>query len=160
MIRLGAGGQLAGGIAPELAVGFVGAAGLRWPELSLSLEGRVDPPASGTSQLGGKVRTSLLGGSLVPCFHEQWFLVCGVLTLGRVVGSASTEYTPDAHHALYAGTGPRLGGEYFFTPHLGAQLVGEVLIGLSRPGIRVGGIDAWSAAVISESVGLRLVATF
>jgi hypothetical protein len=160
MIRLGLGGQLAGGIAPSLAVGFVGAAGLRWSRLSLSLEGRVDLPASGTSQLGGTVRTSLFGGSFVPCFHEQWFLVCGVLTVGRVLGSASNEYTPDARHALYAGTGPRLGGEYFFTPHLGAQLVGELLIGLSRPGMRVNGVEAWSSAVISESVGLRLVATF
>ena len=160
MIRLSAGAQLAGGIAPSLAVGFIGGAGIRWSRLSLSLEGRADLPSSSALPLGGTVRTSFLGGTFAPCFHEQWFLVCGVLTAGRVLGSTSAESTSDANSAAYAGIGPRLGGEYFFTPHLGAQLVGDVLVGLARPGIRIGGVEAWSAAVVSESVSLRLVATF
>ena len=160
MTRLSAGAHLAGGITPSLAVGFIGSAGVRWSRLSLSLEGRADLPSSSTSPLGGTVRGSFLGGSFVPCFHEQWFLVCGVITAGRVLASSSAQTTSGAQSAAYAGLGPRLGGEYFFTPHLGAQLVGDVLVGLSRPGIRIGGLEAWSAGVVAESVSLRLVTTF
>lgn len=160
LLRLGVGAQLAGGIAPSIAGGFVGSAGLRWSRLSLSLEARGDLPASGASQTGGTVRTSFLGGSFVPCFHEQWFLGCAIVTAGRVLASGPAGSAPASQSAAYAGAGLRVGGEYFFTPHIGAQVVGDVLLGLARPGIRIAGADAWSAAVVSESIGLRLVAAF
>jgi hypothetical protein len=38
--------------------------------------------------------------------------------------------------------------------------VGDVLVGLARPGIHVAGAEAWYAAPVSGSIGLRLVAAF
>ena len=81
-VRLGVGSALAFGVAPAAAVGFSMQLGLRWPDVSLSFEGRADLPAESEDL---EIGTSMLSGTLLPCVHVWTYgAACGLLTLGSL----------------------------------------------------------------------------
>src|SRR5262249_3940922 len=73
------------GSAPGPALGVTLEGGARRGAVSLSLEGRVDVPASESLSMG-EVSGSLLVGSLVPCLHRGVFAGCGLITGGALRG--------------------------------------------------------------------------
>ena len=73
------------GAAPGVAVGFRVQTGVRYKAASVSLEGRMDLPAS-TDTLVGTVASSLRLATLVPCGHLSYFAGCALVSLGGLQG--------------------------------------------------------------------------
>lgn len=91
-VRVGLGSGLAFGIAPAAAVGFSVHLGIRWPRSSLSLEGRADLPAASDAR---GIRTSMISGTLLPCFHFWTYgAACGLVTVGTLRSSLLEDTTP------------------------------------------------------------------
>ena len=97
-------GAIAGGAQLQLA--------LRWPHLSVGLEGRFDAPASGDLSGATQVRTSLAGGALSGCGHFGVAYGCGVFAAAALIGSG--EELVNAQQAVlpYVAGGPRLGVQF------------------------------------------------
>ncbi|WP_437528444.1 hypothetical protein WME79_45320 [Sorangium sp. So ce726] len=157
-LQLGAGVLLGAGVAPSVAVGFSGFAGARWERFSLSLEARGDLPIDAEPYRGWTISVSGLSGSLVPCAHADWFFGCAVATAGGVWHVRDSTGIEDA--LPYAALGLRAGLEVPLSGRLAGQLTGELLLNTLRPHVRPLHGEAWSAAPISETVALRLVAFF
>jgi hypothetical protein len=111
-IRLGARGALAWGSAAAPTAAFLVDFGVRWPSLSISVEGRVDLPVTAVVDLGVQERTRLAGASLVPCYHYRWFAGCGVVTVANVWGEGVNMYNPFGWSKPYAALGTRASLEW------------------------------------------------
>ncbi|WP_437293001.1 hypothetical protein [Sorangium sp. So ce426] len=157
-LQVGAGVLLGAGVAPSVAVGFSGVAGLRWERFSLSLEARGDLPIDTEPYHGRIIEVSGLGGSLVPCGHADWFFGCALATAGGVWHVR--ESTARERAVPYAALGFRAGLEAPLSARLAGQLSGDLLVNMLRPHFRPIDGEGWSAAPISEAVALRLIAFF
>ncbi|WP_437743437.1 hypothetical protein WMF39_49505 [Sorangium sp. So ce1504] len=157
-LQVGAGVLLGAGVAPSVAVGFSGFAGVRWERFSLSLEARGDLPIDAEPYRGWIYGVSGVSGSLVPCGHADWFFGCALATAG---GLWNVRDSTGRELALpYAGLGFRAGLEVPLSARLAGQLSGDLLINIHRTHIRPLHGEGWSAAPVSEAVALRLVAFF
>jgi hypothetical protein len=100
------------GVAPTGTLGLHLDAELRHGSFSLGLEGRVDLPSSTSAAVGGRVRTQVVLGAVVPCLREPSPLfVCGLLVAGAFSASGVDVAAPQSRSALYAAPGLRLGIE-------------------------------------------------
>lgn len=158
--RLGVIGSLDLAGTPGPALGLALDGGLRWPSFSLSLEARVNPPASGTVATGNEVHLSRYTGALVPCGHWLGYLIaCGLVQLGAVRGTSNAMH-PEAGTAFYAAAGARLGVEIPLGAHLALRFVLDGLGVMARPGLRIGGEPQWTAPPACASLGGGLLASF
>ncbi|WP_437590003.1 hypothetical protein [Sorangium sp. So ce1000] len=155
-LQLGAGVLLGAGVAPSVAIGFSGVAGVRWERFSLSLEVRGDLPIDGEPYRGWTI--SALSGSLVPCGHADWFFSCGLATAGGVWHVR--ESTGRERALPYAALGLRAGLEVPLSARLAGQLTGDLSINTLRPSYRLLHGSGWTAAPVSEAMALRLIAFF
>ncbi len=149
------------GVAPAVAVGAHADVELRYRFLSLGLEARGDLPASGSVSAGGRVTTSLVLGSIVPCVHAPAPLFwCGVVSVGEFHEAGSGLASPRSAGAAFAAVGPRAGIELpiarpiFFFAHA------DALATLTRHVVQVDGQDAFVIAPVTGSLGLGAGARF
>ncbi|MEO5725615.1 MAG: hypothetical protein ABI134_32045 [Byssovorax sp.] len=160
-VRLGAGSALAFGVAPAAAVGFSMQLGLRWPDVSLSFEGRADLPAE-SEEL--EIRTSMLSGTLLPCVHVWTYgAACGLLTLGALRSTWLEGTSPTSHASnLYLGVGARLGLEVPFAGRWAVRLGGELVVAAvpTIVGVGLGNVERWRSAPISGGPTLGLLMNF
>lgn len=160
-VRAGLGTGIAFGVAPAAAVGFSLALGLRWPGVSLSVEGRGDLPAS-SDALG--LRTSLLSATLAPCVHVwEYGAACGLLTVGTLRSSLLQDTTDTTHGSgAYMAAGVRLGLEVPFAGRWVVRLSGDLVAAVVPAVVRVGlpKIERWRSSPVAGGPGLGLLVNF
>jgi hypothetical protein len=158
---IGAGGGLSLGAAPRAAATTRLLLGLRWPRISLAMEGRFDPPAS--DEVGGNAEISswLAGGSLLGCGHHHWFFGCGVLTTAALRGEGRALVDARAHTLPYLATGLRAGSLVGLGDRWSLQVHAELLAALVRPTLtdNSGRVEFWKAPIPAGGFGLALVAS-
>jgi hypothetical protein len=149
------------GVAPAATLGAHLDAELRYRRLSIGLEARADLPASASTDVGGRVRTEVVLGSLVPCVREPAPLfVCGVLAVGSFSESGVDVAAPRSKSAVYAATGVRLGvelalrGSFFFVAHA------DGLVTLLRHTVQLDQTDVYTLSPVAASLGLGLGTRF
>lgn len=124
---LGAGGHVAAGIAPAASVGLRVSTELLSSRWSVGLEGRFDFPASAPSSEGGRSKTSLAGGALVPCLKVPLVWACAVLLLAQVDAAAVEISAPRSEAFFFLGAGIRLQGAIELPEGFRLRIGGDVL---------------------------------
>ncbi|MEO7331288.1 MAG: hypothetical protein ABI193_22115 [Minicystis sp.] len=168
-LRLGAGAAVGLGVSPaSVAPGVTMDMGLRWlrsAPLSLAIEGRAYPAATGVAESGvARVTTALYTGALVPCAH--WRLVAHLELAGcALVELGALRVTSDAPHPApstfaHAAAGVRGGIEVPLMDHLAWRAMGDALFTLWPSVVLVYGVRAWETPLLSASFGLGAVASF
>ena len=133
--------------------------GARRADLSIDVEGRADLPASVPLEVG-KVSTSLLVASLVPCIHWRFVAGCGLVTGGALRaaghGLVDSRQVVDPYVALGARVALEVpvGGKLNLTAHADASAP------LITTELRVGGEELWTTPPVSFLVGLGLGVAF
>jgi hypothetical protein len=160
--ELAAGARVTAGAAPGIAFGATLGGGLRWPSFSLSIEARVDAPASDsvTAPAGARVRTFAAGGALIPCGHLGPVFGCGVLAAAAVSGSSEGVDMPRSDVGPYVGAGARIGLEAPLSSRFAIRLLGEGLASVRSVHLVLDGAEVWKTAPLSGSVGTGLLAFF
>ena len=154
----------AAGTAPTVIGGIGGFLGLRWPNVSLALEGRaLFAPSATTPQSnvreGYQFTFTAISGSA--CYHLAWALVCARAQVGSLSsGNSSVKLGPT--HMTILGLGLLLGGERTLTPWLALRAYVEVLGQPISGALKSdrGTPPFWSQTGLSGSVGLGPVFTF
>jgi hypothetical protein len=159
------GGLAAVGSAPAVAGGITVQGRLRWGQLSLALEGRMDLPAYEDIP-GGQVSSSLLLMGGVGCVHlpvpRAEAFGCGVVYVGALRGAGHDIARPERTTLAYATGGARLGVELPLYSILSLRVYGDLLATLTRITLRESGGPAefWSTPPLSGAVGAAAVGTF
>lgn len=157
----GAHAELAFGTAPATAVGASIFIQGRRKALSLGLELRVDAPAGMDLPSGGHVQSGLVGFSLVPCLHFQWFRGCAVAFAGEIWGRSQNIDVPRTAIAFHGAVGLRAGFEW---PRNGAWALSahtDALALLSPVDITINGSTVvWSAPSVFATVGAGALLRF
>jgi hypothetical protein len=152
---------LVGGIgsAPVRNLGMTVGVGVGRGDLSIDLEGRADLPASVPLQVG-KVSTSLLVASLVPCVHWRIVAGCGLLTGGALRaaghGLVDSRQVTDPYLAI----GARIALETKVAGKLYANAHADASAPLITTELRVGGEELWTTPPLSFLAGLGLGVAF
>lgn len=157
--QLFAGGGLAVGlfVAPRPAFGLTLDAGIRWPKLSLALEGRVYLPAQsvGAEPDSALVTTSRLNGAIVFCSYLTTWFGCGLGEAGVLWAKVNTN-PPFTGSRLYAAGGGRLGKEFPLFRPLTARLSGDVLMMPPNPKSVGVGDAAWVMPPVSAAFDVSI----
>ncbi|MEP7122184.1 MAG: hypothetical protein ABJE95_14790 [Byssovorax sp.] len=160
-LRVGVGSAIGFGVAPAAAVGFSVQLGVRWPMASLSLEGRADLPAA--SDTNG-IRTSMVAGTLLPCFHFWTYgAACGLVTVATIRSSLLQDTTPTTHTSnAFLGLGARLGLEVPFAGRWAVRFSGDLVVAAvpTIVVVGVGNVERWRSAPVSGGPGVGLVVNF
>ena len=174
-LRVLASGGIAGtvGVVPGPGIAFIVGGALRWPRVSLGLEGRVDLPqeqavsgTSGGSAFNGTFRAWILSVALVPCVHRSIALVCALGALGSMQATTSGVVGNQAHGATdgtkWAAAGGRLGVEVPFSDGLFGRFHVDVLARVSGPTIGYPGRNdtVWTSPLLGGSLVADLVGVF
>ena len=144
------------GTAPAVAMGFAAFFGVRQGSFSLALEGRFDLPASTAMNEGGRLRSSLWVGSLVPCFHLDRFFVCAMGSVGSLNAEGIGLATSRDNSTLYAGLGSRVGLEAPLSERLFLRPQIDVVGSLYPANLQVDGATRWTAPRFAASAGIGL----
>lgn len=145
--------------APATTLGVTVQASLRRGAVSAGLEGRADLPVAATLRMG-EVRTSLLTGSLVPCWHARVFAAC-ILVAGGAMRASGHDLV-DAQHVTvpFLAAGGRIAVELPTSGPLFVRLHADVLAPLTETVLRVSGTAVWSSPPVSAALGLAVGARF
>lgn len=160
-VQVGLGGMAGAGTSPDAALGFAGFVGARWSIWSVSLEFRGDLPRMIEVDGVARAHSSLLLGSVSPCWHRGWFLGCGLVSLGAVhQGEAQPPH--GTQDAFYAGLGARAGVEFplGLGNRLALRLLGDGLVNLTRPAVYGNDQRLWRVFPVAGALGGRLLVTF
>ena len=164
VVRLGARGAVAIGVGPAVTAAISADVGVGWEHFSINLEGRADVPATGDVDMGVRLETSVLAGSLVPCGHYGWFVGCGVVSLGVLRADGVNTLHPATDSTLYAVAGVRAGLEWPVVPAFALRVSGDVLVNLHQAAAQVefqpGLMEVWRSGPFAGVVGAGAVARF
>ena len=154
-----AGGAGSAGLAAAPAVGGEVGAAVRWRNVSLELDGRIDVPASTRAQGGGQVSTWLAVVTFAPCGHAGLFFACALAQAGamRATGEApggASEGVP------WWGAGGRFGVTTPLSDGIAFRLRTDLVVDLAPPGLALNGTRVWKAPPIAESLGADVVVRF
>lgn len=152
------------GTAPTVVGGVGWFLGVRWPRVSLALEGRaLFAPSATIAQAavhdGYHFGFAAISGT--GCYHPAWAFVCARAEVGNLsFGNASVDLSPG--HMTILGLGFRLGGDRALTPRLAlrayVEILGQPLSGTFNE--TPGNPAIWSQTGLSVSIGLGPVFTF
>ena len=142
------------GVAPAPAAGISLGLGLRRGAWSAVLEGRVDLPASEPAPEGVRVRSSLVVGTVAPCWGAGLVRVCALAQAGEITASSS---------AVSNRTNPWLafGGRFAVTVPFDAlrsiRLRSDVLWDVNPPQVFLAGVSPaiWSAPGVAGSLAVE-----
>lgn len=97
------------------SLGLTADAGVRYSNLSASVEMHGDPPLGSVAYTGvGPVSFARLSGALLLCAHWEWFVGCGVADVGRFIFPHHVNGLPAS--AVYAAAGARVGLDFPVLP--------------------------------------------
>jgi hypothetical protein len=154
------GGHVAFGAAPDLAFGITTGFALRWPIFQLGIEGRVDAEARGAGPIGGEVKSSIIGLSLVPCVQQEPLFVCAIGTFGALRGAGAGVGAPRKATTFYSAAGVRLGVEIPVAGPLALRVHGDLLSTITRTTLFVQDAEAWTTPTVHGFFGLELAGIF
>ncbi len=157
---LGAGAHAAFGIAPAAAIGFRISAEIATRRYAIALEGRFDLPASSDTAEGGRIRTSLAGGAIVPCVRLSLARVCGVVLVARVSAEAVEVTTPRSDGFLFLGAGARLVSDLALPQDFSLRIGGDVLAHPVPFDLTVNGRSVHRSSAVSALAGVALAHNF
>jgi hypothetical protein len=146
--------------APAAAIGFGAFLELRQGDLSIGLEGRFDLPASTSMSEGGRLRTSLWVGSVLPCFHASRFFVCATGSVGSLGAESLGLTNSRTNNTFYAGLGVRIGLEIPLTERLFLRPQLDVVGALFPAELQVDRVTRWTAPPYAILAGIGLGARF
>ena len=162
-LEAGVGVQATVGSAPGPAMGLAAWAGLRWPRVSISVEGRADF-AGGTAQSAGaapgRVEASLLLGGFVPCVHRGAVLACAILAAGALQGTGVGVAEPRKETTLYVAAGARIGARVHVAGPLSVGAHLDLLGTPTRTALRIDDRDVWTTPPLSAAFGVGFFGTF
>jgi hypothetical protein len=147
------------GTAPSPTAGLVLSAGLRRGLWSLAAEGRGELPGT-TDVPGGRIRTSLWAGALVPCIHWDPLSVCATAWLGSLRAQGLDFPASRLDHALYAAAGVRLGLDIPISEQWAFHPAVDVLGPLFPVNVTVDGWSQWQAPQVSALFRAGVAARF
>ncbi len=131
-----------------------------WEHFSVALEGRADVPVTGSVDLNGKLRTSILAASLVPCGHYRWFAGCVLISAGALQGElVSPMHTPPDFHP-YTAMGARGGLEWSFGSILALRVSADVLARVNPVQEQFQGRPTWASSPVAFLGGAGAVVRF
>lgn len=160
-LALGAGGHVAFGLAPAVAVGVRLSAEVATGRWSLGLEGRYDLLASGHTTPGATARTALAGVGLVPCARSRATWACGVVLLSRV-GAEASELggTSVSDSFFFLGIGGRLALHAALPWDFALRVGGEVLAHPIPYELVQNGHRVYKSSAVSTTIGPAIVRAF
>jgi hypothetical protein len=157
---IGAGLLGGAGYAPGPGLGFALFARARLGDASLALEGRADL-ASGTDvSAGGRVQSSLVAVTLMPCGHVGVLFGCARGSLGRLQAEGLDVTEPGSSGAIWAAAGVRAGAELPLSSVFALRLHADGDVLITRYALRIGGATAFRYPAGAGALGLAAVATF
>ena len=160
-LALGAGGHIAFGSAPAVAVGLRISAELATSRWSLGLEGRVDHPATADTTATARVRTRLAGGGFVPCLRAQAIWACGVVFLSRLGAEGFEPGVPIARHAaFFLGVGGRVEMHFALPRDFALRVGGELLAHPISVELMAGDHQVFKSSVLSTTLMPTIVRAF
>ena len=126
---LGAGGHVAFGSAPAVALGLDASIEMATQRWSLGIEGRYDFNAGTQTSRGAGVRSTLAGAAAVPCLRTRALWLCAVVLVSRVATEGSDEGGPTFRDAsLFLGLGVRPAVHVGLPLNFALRIGGEVLV--------------------------------
>jgi hypothetical protein len=161
-VAIRAGADVTGdlGAAPSVAAGagvFVGVGRRFW---SVDVEGRVDLPAQLLRPDGTGVRSSLMVGMLVPCFHADLFVGCSVVAMGALQGEGVNVGSPAQGATFYAAAGLRAGFEAPLSARLAIRLHTDLMAPLTRTTLSDRAQDVWTTPALYVATGVGVLGHF
>jgi hypothetical protein len=151
----------AAGVEPGPTVGGAVFAALRTRAVSVSVEGRVDAPASAASaSTPGRVSAWSVQAALVPCarYRDASFCAVGVLGRLRAVSTGITDPRPD--EGLFVAAGARVGFDWPLSETLSLRTHLDATVDLLRAHMQIGGKPAWTAPPFAGAAAAGLAAHF
>ena len=168
-VSAGVAGLVSVDSAPGVAGGFSLQARVRWGPFSLGLEGRADLPAYDDTE-AGRVRTYLLVGAAVPCFHHGWLSACGNVTAGALTAKGYRGLASREEVLPFAAAGTRLGLSVPVRLGLSVDLYVDTLFALYRPRLNATRLEPkpgepkeellWRQPPASGAMGLAITWSF
>jgi hypothetical protein len=130
--------------------------------LGLALYGQ--PPTGGSvAPAGASASVSLLAGELVPCLRfgrARWAGFCGAVTLGWLGASSSGISRARDASTYFVAAGPRFQAEWELAPRVVLRAYAEGLVDFRPAELWVDGASAWTAPVVSGSLGAAVALRF
>jgi hypothetical protein len=148
------------GAAPSLAAGATIGVDARLGHFVAGLEGRGDLPASTEAGGLGRVKSSLLAGSLFAGAREGPVFVCAVGSVGRYAVSSSDVAATNDRSALLLDVGLRVGAALRLTDRVEARIRAEMLANLQRHTLTISGQTAYEYPIASGDLGAALAVRF
>ena len=150
-------------LTPGFAAGGVVDAAVRWPSVSLALEGRVllSPSTEAVGVEGVTIDTVLGAVAAVPCLHVGWFFGCGLLELGamRFTDGGDAGHT-ETRDPLFAAGGLRAGVEWPFTERFAVRGFADGACVFTRTTLLYNEKVAWTTPLLFGGIGVGLTAAF
>jgi hypothetical protein len=150
-----AGAHAALGTSPSVAPGFVIGARLQLPRFEAGLEGRADL-SSKVSVSAGRVNTTALLGSAVPCLRPWKLGVCAILSGGAMQVTGELGAGPVRATSPLVLIGARVVLELLLSDVLGVEPWLEVQAVLTRISLRSEQMDLWVTPPVAGAMGVRL----
>jgi hypothetical protein len=158
---VGAGGHIAFGSAPAVAVGAQLSAELTTVRWSFGLEGRYDAPASARTTQGATARTSLAGIALLPCVRAKATFACAVVLLSHVEADAAERGGSAVNDGFFfLGIGGRIALHAAMPWEFALRIGGEVLAHPIPYELSKDGTVLFRSSAVSTSIGPALVRAF
>jgi hypothetical protein len=145
-LEAGGGAIAAAGTMPGISAGFIPFVRARHGVGSVAVEGRYEFSALNWVN-GDRVSVSLLGGSVVPCFHLGLVAGCASFLLGRY-HAEGLDVAPKEAAALFAAAGLRVGAEIAVGSSTWAFIRGEGLVNLTRHELTTSEEPLWRVPVL------------
>lgn len=156
-----AGGHVAFGSAPAVALGLTVATEVDSARWSVGLEGRYDFPASARATQGATARTSLAGAALVPCLRAARMWACAVVLLAHVEADATEPGAPGVSDGFFfLGIGGRLALHAGLPWDFALRIGGEVLAHPIPFELTQNGHQLYKSSAVSTTIGPALVRVF
>jgi hypothetical protein len=147
--------------APSTSAGATLRVGLGWRALSLDVEGRIDAPATGDSDLPPvRVRSWLLVGSLVPCLHIGPTFACPVASVGRLGATSRNVARAVDKHGPWSAVGGRVGAEWPVRSQVTVQAYAQALATLTRDTLWIDATRVYAVPTWSVGLGASLAWRF
>ncbi len=158
--QLALGGGVTGlGPAAGVAGVFYAGAGARYGAASLEIEGRYSSPSS-QNVTGGKVTTSTIGASLVPCAHLGLAFLCAQIFVGALDGQAEGIQNQQGGTTFFSQAGVRAGVSIPLGASFALEPFVDGLVTLTPTTLKFLNVDVWSADAVGLTGGIRLVLHF
>lgn len=151
----GVGFFASGGISPFPVPGLVLHASLRWSRFILGLEGRADLGSS-VSLGGGKIGSSVLLGSIVPCVRLGPAAVCALASFGALQVTADLVVPTHRESSPLILAGTRALVDIRLSQMFSLQPFAEVQAVLTRTTVRWGDQPVWTTFPVTGAAGLAL----